>query len=326
VRCPSVGRFGQTVAIDAVDLTCDFGTFRAVDHVSFTVPQGEIFGLLGANGAGKTTAIKMLTGIIRPTAGLGRVAGVDMRRASHDIKERIGYMSQAFSLYTDLTVIENINLYAGIYGLSARETRERAEWVIGMGGLGGYETITTANLPMGLRQRLALGCALVHRPEVLFLDEPTSGVDPAGRRQFWDILFSLSREEGVAILITTHYMSEAEHCDHLALMYDGRIVADAAPDEMKRDVEREAGSLVEVVTPQPYLARARLAEAGFRDAALVGPRLHLLSRNPEADLLRIPTLLATAGIAGANAIRRPLSMDDAFAYRVTTLQAKETVT
>ena len=322
---PIGARRGGDLAIEAVGLTCDFGSFRAVDHVSFAVRQGEIFGLLGANGAGKTTAIKMLTGIIRPTAGVGRVAGADMRAASHDIKERIGYMSQAFSLYTDLTVMENINLYAGIYGLSARESKGRAEWVIGMAGLGGYETKTTGSLPMGLRQRLALGCALVHRPDVLFLDEPTSGVDPVGRRQFWDILFSLSRQEGVAILVTTHYMSEAEHCDHLALMYDGRIVADAAPDQMKRDVETEAGHLLEITAPQPYLARARLADAGFRDAALVGKHIHLLSRNPEADRLRIPSVLAVAGISGATATLRPLSMEDAFSYRVTALQAKEAV-
>jgi len=316
-------RRSRGVAIEATDLTCDFGGFRAVDHVSFTVPQGEIFGLLGANGAGKTTAIKMLTGIIRPTAGAGRVAGADMRTASQDLKERIGYMSQAFSLYTDLTVIENINLYAGIYGLSARERRERAEWVIAMADLGGYESKVTASLPMGLRQRLALGCALVHHPDVLFLDEPTSGVDPMGRRQFWDILLALSRQEGVAILVTTHYMSEAEHCDHLALMYDGRIVADAAPDQMKRDVEAEAGWLLEITAPQPYQARARLIDAGFRDAALVGRRIHVLSRTAETDRLRIPSVLAAAGIDGATANLRPLSMEDAFAHRVTALQARE---
>ena len=318
-------RRGSDIAIEAIDLTCDFGRFRAVDHVSFTVPQGEIFGLLGANGAGKTTAIKMLTGIIRPTAGVGRVAGADMRTAPHEIKERIGYMSQAFSLYTDLTVTENITLYAGIYGLSATEGKRRGEWLIDMAGLAGHETDSTASLPMGLRQRLALGCALVHRPDVLFLDEPTSGVDPVGRRQFWDILFSLSRQEDVAILVTTHFMSEAEHCDHLALMYDGRIVADAAPDQMKRDVETEAGRLLEITAPQPYLVKARLAEAGFRDAALVGTRIHLLSRNAEADVLRIPAVLTAAGIAGATATLRPLSMEDAFVYRVTALQAKEAV-
>jgi ABC-2 type transport system ATP-binding protein len=320
---PTGSRRKDGVAIEAMELTRDFGNFRAVDKVSFSVPQGEIFGLLGANGAGKTTAIKMLTGIIRPTAGAGRVAGADMRVAAQDIKERIGYMSQAFSLYMDLTVIENIHLYAGIYGLSAKEGKTRAEWVIGMAGLSGHETDSTASLPMGMRQRLALGCALVHRPQVLFLDEPTSGVDPVGRRQFWDILFSLSREEGVAILVTTHYMSEAEHCDHLALMYAGRIVADASPEQMKRDVEAEAGRLLEITADSPRLAMARLQDAGFDAPALFGKRIHLLSRSAEADAERIPRLLAAAGLPEATVSLRPLSMEDVFVYRVTSLEARE---
>ena len=163
----------------------------------------------------------MLTGILPPTGGEGNVGGIDMRRPGRAIKQRIGYVSQAFSLYTDLTVIENVRLFAGIYGLSRRQAEERLAWTIANGGLAGYENETAGQPAMGLRQRLALGCALVHRPQVLFLDEPTSGVDPVGRRQFWEILFQLSRVEGVAILITTHYMTEAEHCDRLALMYPG---------------------------------------------------------------------------------------------------------
>ncbi|MDE3050337.1 MAG: ABC transporter ATP-binding protein, partial [Nitrospirota bacterium] len=214
------------LAIEAKGLYRDFGTFRAVDQVSFQVKSGEIFGLLGANGAGKTTVIKMLNGIMPPTGGEGWVAGADVKTAGGAIKERIGYMSQAFSLYLDLTVAENIRLFAGIYGLDARATDQRFKWIVSMAGLKGYEASLTGRLPMGVRQRLALGCALVHQPRVLFLDEPTSGVDPIGRRHFWDILSRLAREEGVAILITTHYMSEAEHCDNLALMYAGRIVAE----------------------------------------------------------------------------------------------------
>ena len=320
---PSGGRIPGGLAIEAMQLTRDFGNFRAVDKVSFSVPQGEIFGLLGANGAGKTTAIKMLTGIIRPTEGTGRVAGADMRVAAQKIKERIGYMSQAFSLYVDLTVIENIKLYAGIYGLSTKETKLRAEWVIGMAGLGGHETDLPASLPMGLRQRLALGCALVHRPQVLFLDEPTSGVDPVGRRQFWDILFSLAREDGVAILVTTHYMSEAEHCDHLALMYAGRIVADASPLEMKRDVESAAGRLLEITTTSPYPAMTKLREIGFDAPALFGKYIHLMSRNAAEDMERIPRLLAVAGLPDARVRLQPLSMEDVFVYHVTSLEARE---
>ena len=231
------------LAIEARDLVRDFGPFRAVDRVSFQVRAGEIFGLLGANGAGKTTVIKMLNGIMPPTGGQGWVAGADMKTAGETIKERIGYMSQAFSLYLDLTVNENIRLFAGIYGLDREATKERLAWIVSMAGLKGYESSLTGRLPMGVRQRLALGCALVHRPPVLFLDEPTSGVDPLGRRHFWDILSRLAMEEGVAILITTHYMSEAEHCDHLALMYAGRIVAEGSPAAMKDQVEHEAGHL-----------------------------------------------------------------------------------
>jgi ABC-2 type transport system ATP-binding protein len=232
------------VAIEARGLTRNFGAFRAVDDLSFEVRHGEIFGLVGANGAGKTTVIKMLTGILRPTAGAGHVAGVDMRRAERDVRRRIGYVSQAFSLYADLTVAENLSLSAGVYGLSGARARERIAWALAMGGLAGHEHDLASDLPMGVRQRLALGCALLHHPQVLFLDEPTSGVDPLGRRRFWDILLHLAREEGVAIIITTHYMSEAERCDRVGLMHAGRLVDAASPAAMKRAVASELGRAV----------------------------------------------------------------------------------
>jgi ABC-2 type transport system ATP-binding protein len=310
-------------AIEAIELTRDFGRFRAVDQVSFRVPEGEIFGLLGANGAGKTTVIKMLTGILPPTAGRGYVADCDMRRASQAIKERIGYMSQAFSLYQDLKVVENIHLYAGIYRLDRAEARERTEWILDMAGLRGHEDAPSGSLPMGLRQRLALGCALVHQPQVLFLDEPTSGVDPIGRRQFWEILFHLSREEGVAMLVTTHHMSEADHCDHLALMYAGRIVADASPGAMKRQVEAEAGRMLEIAADPPAPALERLVQQGYGDATLFGEHIHLLTREPEREIERIPALLSPAGIRVRSITPRPLSMEDVFVYRVTTLERQE---
>lgn len=311
------------LAIEARGLTRVFGDFRAADAVSFSVPQGEIFGLLGANGAGKTTVIKMLTGILKPSSGEGRVAGADMRSAGLAIKERIGYMSQAFSLYHDLSVIENIRLYAGIYGLDGRQARRRSDWVIGMAGLAGFENDAAGRLPMGLRQRLALGCALVHEPRVLFLDEPTSGVDPIGRRMFWDILFHLSRREGVAILVTTHYMSEAEHCDHLALMYAGRVVADASPETMKAEVSAESGQLLELRVDRPVPAQAALRAAGFASATLHGRAVHLLSRDAAADLARLPGKLAEAGITVQSATLRPLSMEDVFVQRITALEAAD---
>jgi ABC-2 type transport system ATP-binding protein len=308
------------LAIEARDLTRVFGDFRAADAVNFSVPQGEIFGLLGANGAGKTTVIKMLTGILKPSSGSGRVAGADMRSAGLAIKERIGYMSQAFSLYHDLSVVENIRLYAGIYGLDDRQAKRRADWVIGMAGLAGFENDAAGRLPMGLRQRLALGCALVHRPQVLFLDEPTSGVDPIGRRVFWDILFHLSRNEGVAILVTTHYMSEAEHCDHLALMFAGKVVADASPEAMKAAVAREAGQLLELRVDRPAPAQAALRAAGYASAALHGRAVHLLSKDVDGDRTRLPALLASAGVAVQSVVLRPLSMEDVFVQRVTALE------
>ncbi len=310
----------EAIAINAKNLVRDFGSFRAVDQVSFQVPRGEIFGLLGANGAGKTTVIKMLTGIIQPTAGEGLVAGAEMRRAGRNIKELIGYMSQAFSLYRDLTVAENIRLYAGIYGLNRQMTRERTEWIINMAGLAGHENKLAGSLPMGVSQRLALGCALVHRPQILFLDEPTSGVDPVGRRRFWDILFRLSREERVAILVTTHYMSEAEHCDHLALMYAGRVVADATPAEMKGQVEIEAGVMIEVDTDRPLEAMDLLEKADFRGVALFGNHIHLLEKDPQSAPRRIQKILEPGGVHLRDIKERPLSMEDVFIHRVLTLE------
>ncbi|MGE8356098.1 MAG: ABC transporter ATP-binding protein, partial [Microvirgula sp.] len=242
-----------------------------------------------------------------------------MRSAGRQIKERIGYMSQAFSLYLDLTVAENIRLYAGIYGLDRVQTAERLDWIINMAGLHGYQTMLAADLPMGLRQRLALGCALVHKPQVLFLDEPTSGVDPVGRRQFWDILFRLSRVDGVAILVTTHYMSEAEHCDHISLMFAGRVVADDSPAGLKADLTREAGELLEITDPAPADALAVVRELGFADAALYGPKIHAFSRDAAADGRRLRERLPQASVRV-----RPVSMEDVFVHLVTRLEGART--
>ncbi len=307
-------------AVQAQALVRDFGTFRAVDHVTFEIRAGEIFGLLGANGAGKTTVIKMLTGILPPTDGSGWIAGADIRKAGVPLKERIGYMSQAFSLYLDLTVTENVRLFAGIYGLGPGETQERLDWIVRMAGLSGYETTLTGGLPMGVRQRLALGCALVHRPRVLFLDEPTSGVDPLGRRRFWEILSRLARQDGVAILVTTHYLTEAEHCDRLALMYAGQIVAKGSPIEMKAQVEAEAGRLLEVAADQPIAAQQRLIKAGFSGVTLFGSRLHLFSTEPAQDELRIRQVLTTSGLSVSSVAPKPLSLEDVFVYRTTALE------
>jgi ABC-2 type transport system ATP-binding protein len=310
---------GGTV-IEANNLMRDFGGFRAVDGVSFRIAHGEIFGLLGANGAGKTTVIKMLVGLVEPTGGNGRVAGHGMLHASRDIRERIGYMSQVFSLYGDLTVVENIKLYAGIYGLERRETRRRTGWIIEMAGLSGHEDHQTAGLPVGVRQRLALGCALVHRPRILFLDEPTSGVDPLGRRRFWDVLFRLSRHEGVALLITTHAMSEAEHCDRLALMYAGRIVDDGSPGEMTRRLEAEMGRILEVSTDRPLEALDFLQRAGLEGVTLHGRQIHLPAADSRVMECRVREILDGTGVGLFGMTQQPLTMEDVFVHRVSALE------
>ncbi len=307
-------------AIVARDLVQNFGAFRAVDHLSFEVSQGEIFGLLGANGAGKTTAIKMLTGILPSSSGNGQVAGVDMQKAAQTIKSRVGYMSQAFSLYEDLSALENLKLYGGIYGLSGTGLKERIEQTLALTGLQGYESEMTQGLPMGVRQRLALSCALLHRPSILFLDEPTSGVDPLGRRRFWEILFQLSREEGVSILVTTHYMNEAEHCDHLVLMYAGRSVADETPAGMKLALRKEAGELLELTVDRPVRVLEVLEENGLSDAAIFGNCIHLLTKNISDTVLKIRFLLESNNLSLHKVDEIPISMEDVFVHRVMALE------
>ena len=221
-----------TVSLD--NLTKRFGSFTAVNSISLDVPKGQIFGFLGPNGAGKSTTIRMLCGILPPTSGSGSVAGFDIATAPEQIKENIGYMSQRFSLYEDLTVEENIAFYAGVYRLSAAKRRERTEWVIDMAGLTERRTAKAGELSGGWRQRLALGCAILHEPPIIFLDEPTSGVDPLSRRRFWKLIRSLA-DGGVTVFVTTHYMDEAEYCDRLALIYRGELVAIGTPEELKRE-------------------------------------------------------------------------------------------
>ncbi len=288
--------------------------------MSFSVRRGEIFGLLGANGAGKTTVIKMLTGILPPSGGAGVVAGVDMRRAGRLVKARIGYVSQVFSLYGELSVEENLQLYAGIYGLGRREAAQRVAALLEAGGLAARRHDRAGELPMGLRQRLALACATVHEPQVLFLDEPTSGVDPLGRRQFWALLRRLAREQGTAILLTTHYMLEAEYCDRLALMHAGRIVADASPAAMKQALERDAGALLEVAAEPLLPALQALHEAGFPGAVLHGRRIHVLAHDADVARARIEAACAGAGLRLHGVAPRALTMEDVFVHRVLALE------
>ena len=227
------------LAIHASELTRTFGAFTAVDHISFDVEAGEVFGFLGANGAGKTTAIRMLIGLLQPSGGTARVAGHDIARESEEVKRRIGYMSQRFSLYEDLTPRENIRLYGGIYGLTREQIRERTAQMLERLGFSSVADTAVRSLPLGWRQKLAFSVALVHRPRIVFLDEPTSGVDPITRRQFWELIYDAA-STGTTVLVTTHYMDEAEYCDRISIMVAGRIAAMGAPAALKQEFKVES--------------------------------------------------------------------------------------
>ena len=285
-------------AIRTTRLSKRFGPFVAVDSVSFDVAAGSIFGLLGANGAGKSTTIRMLCGLLAPSSGGATVAGVDVARNPETVKRRIGYMSQRFSLYNDLTVEENIRFFGGVYGLSDRELVERQEQTVRQAGLEGRERVLTRELSGGWKQRLALGCAMLHRPGIVFLDEPTGGTDPLSRRLFWDIINDLA-QAGTTVLVTTHYLDEAEYCNELVLMHAGRIIAQGSPGALKQQVI--TGSVFEVECADPVTAMAVLRGVReVRETAIFATRLHVgLERDediePVLDALRSAGLLGRSG-------------------------------
>jgi len=301
-------------AIDVGDLTKRFGPFTAVDRVTFQVRHGEVFGFLGPNGSGKITTIKMLCGILPPTAGRGMVAGESLARGGQRVKARLGYMSQRFSLYQDLTVRENLDLYAGLYRVPRGALQARRAWVLRMAGLEGNEGTLAGDLPMGVRQRLALGCAVIHRPEILFLDEPTSGVDPAARLGFWRLIRDLSRGEGVTVPVTTHYLDEAEHCDTLGLLHMGRLVGLGSPEALRREVGAEAGRALEVVSEDPVAAWAHL-HAAYPGLAVLGSRLRLVTRRVEAEAAAMRQQLQDAGVQ-ATVAESPLTLEDVFVHLI----------
>jgi ABC-2 type transport system ATP-binding protein len=242
------------LAIQVKDLTRTFDNFTAVDHISFDVKAGEVFGFLGANGAGKTTAIRMLIGLLQPSAGTARVAGFDVSRETEEVKRNIGYMSQRFSLYEDLTPRENIRLYGGIYGLTRAQIRERTSLMLERLGFSSVADTAVRSLPLGWRQKLAFSVALVHRPRIVFLDEPTSGVDPITRRQFWELIYDAA-SNGTTVLVTTHYMDEAEYCDRISIMVAGRIAAMGTPSALKEEFTVES-------IDELFVRLARPVEAG----------------------------------------------------------------
>jgi ABC-2 type transport system ATP-binding protein len=305
-----VSQRGIEFSVIVDELLKQFDSFVAVDRVSFKIRSGEIFGFLGPNGAGKTTTIRMLLGLLRPTEGRGWVLGYDIVRQAEEIKKRIGYMSQHFSLYNDLTVEENLDFFGRIYGVRGQQLRKRKQFVLEMADLRGRERELTRNLSGGWKQRLALGTAILHEPEMLFLDEPTAGVDPISRRQFWDLLYELA-DGGTTILVTTHYMDEAEHCQGLAFIQLGRIVAMGTPGEIK--VEKMRGQVLEVDCAEPATAMGALRATGlFGEVSLYGALIHVVTEDVAACRQQVETALRGADVEGRNMEVSAPSLEDAF--------------
>ena len=280
-------------AIEVRDLTRRFGTFTAVDRLSFDVQPGEIFGFLGANGAGKSTTIRMLCGLLRPTSGTALVDGIDVARQPEAVKRRIGYMSQRFSLYEPLTIDQNIRFFGGIYGLRGKQFEDRRAFVLEMAGLEGREQTPTRELSGGWRQRLALGCAILHQPRILFLDEPTGGVDPLSRRQFWELIGALSRD-GTTVLVTTHYLDEAEHCHRIAIIHAGRLAALGSAARLKERFAKRP--IIEVVSRTPVAVMEALEQSpDIEKTSLFGTSVHAVLRQPTTAPERLGAELSAAG-------------------------------
>lgn len=276
------------------DLVKRFGNFTAVDHISLEAHRGEIFGFLGPNGAGKSTTIRILCGLLRPTSGQALVIGLDVAREAEAVRQNIGYMSQKFSLYNDLEVLENIRFFAGMYSVSASVLPERIAWVLEMAGLKGREAALTGTLAAGWKQRLALGCAVLHRPPILFLDEPTSGVDPISRRQFWELIHQMAAE-GITVFVTTHYMDEAEYCDRLVLIYKGQIVASGSPLELKQK-EMKGELLLTECEPLGKALDLLQTAPTVLDAAVFGNAIHIVVPHATASIAGLRGYLSERGI------------------------------
>ncbi len=299
----------MSLAIKAESLTKKFGTFTAVDSISFEVEEGMIIGFIGANGAGKTTTIKMLCGLTKPTSGEASVAGFDVAHHPEKVRQSIGYMSQKFSLYHDLTVKENIEFYGGVYGLANQELKTKFDWVLEVADLRGRENILTKDLPLGWRQRLALGCAVLHSPKVVFLDEPTSGVDPVVRDKFWGLIGNLSHE-GATIIVTTHHLEEAEFCEEVLMMHAGKIVVSGSPEAIRRQFadlplfEIESSSPVKIfnlLEPQPWVT----------EAAIIGSSVHVFTF-AEEPVVSLEHVLDENGIAGYSIKKGAPTLEDIF--------------
>jgi ABC-2 type transport system ATP-binding protein len=309
----------STVTVMTQGLGKRFGRFVAVDDLSLSIREGEVFGFLGSNGAGKSTAIRMLCGLLAPTGGRAEVLGLDVVRQPEEVKRLIGYMSQRFSLYLDLTVAQNLRFFGGVYGLEGGLLRERTAWALKMADLEGKEDLLTASLPGGWKQRLALACAILHQPRVLFLDEPTGGVDPISRRKFWRLIDERAAE-GVTILVTTHYMDEAEHCDRIAFMHAGRLVALGNMGELRRVFA--SSQLLEVACPRPLEALEILSkEASVLESSAFGTRLHVALAEGEEPRARLIRLLTERGFVPVTAERIVPSLEDIFIHSIVQAEA-----
>ncbi len=311
-------RENSKAAVAVKDLEKRFGSFLAVNRISFEVAKGEVFGFLGPNGAGKSTTIRMLCGILAPSGGSGTVAGFDIRTEAEKIKSHIGYMSQRFSLYEDLTVEENIDFYSGIYRIPAEKKSERKEWVIEMANLKDHRQARVSILSGGWKQRLSLGCAILHEPPIIFLDEPTSGVDPISRRRFWDLIYELSGR-GVTIFVTTHYMDEAEYCDRLGLIYRGELIAMDTPEALKTRLTQE--EVWEVLCNRPQEAMEEIERvSGIKEAALYGKALHVVAQSGEGIIPAIRRLLDERGYRPERIEKITPSLEDVF---VSLIEARD---
>jgi len=299
----------QTItAVTVNKLTRTFGDFTAVDHIDLTVAKGEIFGFLGPNGAGKSTTIRMLCGLLLPTSGTGTVGGYDVITQSEKIKQNIGYMSQKFSLYDDLTVEENINFFSGIYSVPQETKERRKEWALEMSGLGDKRSVLTRTLPGGFKQRLALGCAILHEPPVLFLDEPTSGVDPISRRNFWNLIHEMAAA-GTTVFVTTHYMDEADYCDRLALIYRGGIIAKGTPNELRSDFMTRDVLEIEV---EPLVEAMEALDQKGIETAIFGSVLHATVENAKNAIPLIWKILEESHLTASRIDKIVPSLEDVF--------------
>ncbi|MCX6354382.1 MAG: ABC transporter ATP-binding protein [Candidatus Aureabacteria bacterium] len=309
------------IAVEVRDLEKKFGEFTAVNRINFQVRRGEIFGFLGPNGAGKSTTIRMLCGIIPPTSGSGRVGGFDIVREQRNIKKNIGYMSQKFSLYDDLTVEENINFYSGIYKIPRAEKEARKEEIIHTADIGEFRTHLTKTLSGGWKQRLALGCAIMHRPSIIFLDEPTSGVDPITRNNFWDTIKTMAKS-GVTVFVTTHYMDEAENCDRMALIYRGTIIAMGTPEEMKTKLMKKDVLEVRVSDSEEWAGKLDTI-AGVEETALFGTDIHAVVDDAEKVAPMIRDMFQEAKVSGYTVRKIPPSLEDVFVSLIENYDAPQ---